>query len=128
MVRSVQVPGEGCFFYGRGTSDDKAMASQFVANLIRLKDEGFRPDRDLILALTADEEGGAFNGVDWLVKNHRALIDAEFSINEGGSGTMRGGKYLTNEIQASEKGFQDFRLEVTNAGGHSAPPVKDNPD
>ncbi len=114
------------FFYGRGTSDDKSMAAQFVANLIRLKEEGFKPDRDLILALTADEEGGAFNGVDWLVKNHRDLIEAEFAINEGGGGTLRGGKYLTNEIQASEKVFQDFRLEVTNAGGHSSLPVKDN--
>ncbi len=114
------------FFYGRGTSDDKSMAAQFVANLIRLKEEGFTPDRDLILALTADEEGGAFNGVDWLVKNHRDLIEAEFAINEGGGGVLRGGKYLTNEIQASEKVFQDFRLEVTNAGGHSSLPVKDN--
>jgi acetylornithine deacetylase/succinyl-diaminopimelate desuccinylase-like protein len=114
------------FFYGRGTSDDKSMAAQFVANVIRLKEEGFKPGRDLILALTADEEGGTFNGVDWLVKNHRELIDAEFAINEGGGGTMRKGKYLTNEVQASEKVFQDFRLEVTNAGGHSSLPVKDN--
>ena len=114
------------FFYGRGTSDDKSMASQLVANLIRLKQEGFTPDRDLILALTADEEGGAFNGVEWLVKHHRDLIDAEFAINEGGGGNMRRGKYLTNEIQASEKVFQDFRLEVTNPGGHSSLPVKDN--
>ena len=114
------------FFYGRGTSDDKSMAAQFVANLIRLKEEGFKPDRDLILALTADEEGGAFNGVDWLVKNHHDLIDAEFAINEGGGGTMRGGRYLTNEIQASEKVFQDFHLEVTSSGGHSSLPVKDN--
>ncbi len=114
------------FFYGRGTSDDKAMASQFVANLIRLKEEGFTPDRDLILALTADEEGGSFNGVEWLVKNHKDLIDAEFAINEGGGGTMRKGKYLTNEVQASEKVFQDFKLEVTNPGGHSSLPVKDN--
>ena len=114
------------FFYGRGTSDDKAMASQFVANLIRLKEEGFTPDRDLILALTADEEGGSFNGVEWLVKNHKDLIDAEFAINEGGGGTMRKDKYLTNEVQASEKVFQDFKLEVTNPGGHSSLPVKDN--
>jgi acetylornithine deacetylase/succinyl-diaminopimelate desuccinylase-like protein len=114
------------FFYGRGTSDDKAMASQFVANLIRLKEEGFTPDRDVILALTADEEGGTFNGVEWLVKNHKDLIDAEFAINEGGGGTMRKGKYLTNEVQASEKVFQDFKLEVTNQGGHSSLPVKDN--
>ena len=114
------------WFYGRGTSDDKAMAAQLVANLIRLKEDGFTPDRDLILALTADEEGGTFNGVDWLVKNHKDLIDAEFAINEGGGGTMRKGKYLTNEVQASEKVFQNFRLEVTNAGGHSSLPVKDN--
>jgi acetylornithine deacetylase/succinyl-diaminopimelate desuccinylase-like protein len=114
------------YFYGRGTSDDKAMASQLVANVIRLKEEGFTPDRDLILALTADEEGGTFNGVDWLVKNHKDLIDADFAINEGGGGNMRKGKYLTNEVQASEKVFQDFHLEVTNPGGHSSLPVKDN--
>ena len=114
------------YYYGRGTSDDKAMAAQFVANVIRLKQEGFTPSRDLILALTADEEGGNFNGVDWLVKNHRDLIEAEFAINEGGGGNMRKGKYLTNEVQASEKVFQDFRLDVTNPGGHSSLPVKDN--
>ena len=114
------------FFYGRGTSDDKAMASQFVANLIRLKEEHFTPERDLILALTADEEGGTFNGAEWLVKNHKDLIDADFAINEGGSGNIRKGKYLTNEVQASEKVYQDFHLEVTNKGGHSSLPVKDN--
>ena len=114
------------FFYGRGTSDDKAMASQFVANLLRLKDEGFTPDRDIILALTADEEGGDFNGAEWLVKNHKDLIDAEFAINEGGGGNMRKGKYLSNEVQASEKVYQDFHLEVTNPGGHSSLPIKDN--
>ncbi len=114
------------WFYGRGTSDDKAMAAQFVAALIRLKEEGFKPDRDIILALTADEEGGDFNGANWLVTNHRNLVDAEFAINEGGGGTMRGGKYLTNEVQASEKVYQDFRLEVANSGGHSSLPVKEN--
>src|SRR5262245_41043277 len=117
---------EGGWFYGRGTSDDKAMAAQFVANLIRLRQEGYKPDRDLILALTADEEGGTFNGVDWLVKNHKALIEAEFAINEGGGGNMRKGKYLTNEVQAGEKVFQNFRLESTNPGGHSSLPTKDN--
>ena len=114
------------YFYGRGTSDDKYMAAYFVANLIRLKREGVTLDRDLILALTADEEGGAFNGVNWLVQNHRELIDAEFAINEGGGGSMLKGKYLSNEVQASEKVYQDFRLEVRNAGGHSSLPVKDN--
>ena len=117
---------EAGWFYGRGTSDDKGMASQFVANLIRLKEEGFKPDRDVILALTADEEGGDYNGASWLVSTHRDLVDAEFAINEGGGGNMRKGKYLTNEIQAAEKVYQDFHLEVTNSGGHSSLPIKDN--
>jgi acetylornithine deacetylase/succinyl-diaminopimelate desuccinylase-like protein len=114
------------FFYGRGTSDDKAMASQLVANLVRLKQEGFKPDRDLILALTADEEGGNFNGVDWLVKNHRDLIDADLALNEGGTGQMKNGKYLINQIGASEKVYQDFKIETRNPGGHSSRPVRDN--
>jgi acetylornithine deacetylase/succinyl-diaminopimelate desuccinylase-like protein len=114
------------FFYGRGTSDDKAMAAVFTANLIRLREEKFQPDRDVILALTADEEGGSFNGVDWLLKHQRPLIDAEFAINEGGSGQMQGGKYLINQVQAGEKVYQDFRVEVKNAGGHSSRPVRDN--
>jgi acetylornithine deacetylase/succinyl-diaminopimelate desuccinylase-like protein len=114
------------YLYGRGTADDKTMASVFVANLLRLKSEGFAPSRDLILALTADEEGGNFNGVKWLLANQRSLIDAEYAINEGGGGVMRKGKYLTNEVQAAEKVYQDIRLEVRNSGGHSSMPVKDN--
>lgn len=117
---------QGGYFYGRGTADDKGMASQFVANLIRLKEEGFRPDRDLILALTADEEGGSFNGVEWLLRNRRTLVEAEYAINEGGSGLSKNGKYLINEVQAAEKVYQDFRLEVRNVGGHSSLPVRDN--
>jgi acetylornithine deacetylase/succinyl-diaminopimelate desuccinylase-like protein len=114
------------FFYGRGTSDDKAMAAILTANLIRLKQENFTPDRDLILALTADEEGGNFNGVEWLVKNQRSLIDAELALNEGGSGQMKNGKYLINQVQATEKVYQDFRLEARNPGGHSSRPIRDN--
>jgi len=114
------------YYYGRGTSDDKAMAAIFIANLIRFKQEGFKPDRDLIVALTADEEGGDHNGVDWLLKNHRGLIEAEFGINEGGGGAIRNGKKLFNSVQASEKVYQSFRLEVKNKGGHSSRPVKDN--
>lgn len=114
------------YFYGRGTSDDKAMAAIFVANLIRYKQEGYRPDRDIILALTADEEGGPHNGVDWLVQNHRALLEAELGLNEGGGGRHRQGKRLFNGVQASEKVFQSFTLEARNKGGHSSLPVKDN--
>jgi acetylornithine deacetylase/succinyl-diaminopimelate desuccinylase-like protein len=114
------------YYYGRGTSDDKAMAAIFIANLIRFKQEGFKPDRDIILALTADEEGGDYNGVEWLLKNHRQLIEAEFGINEGGGGAIRNGKKLFNAVQASEKVYQSFLLEVKNKGGHSSRPVKDN--
>jgi len=114
------------FFYGRGTSDDKSMAATLTANLIRLKEDGFKPDRDLILALTADEEGGNFNGVQWLLKNKRDLIDAEIAINEGGSGQMKKGKYQINQVQAAEKVYQDFHLESRNPGGHSSRPVRDN--
>jgi acetylornithine deacetylase/succinyl-diaminopimelate desuccinylase-like protein len=114
------------YFYGRGTADDKTMAAVFVANMIRLKSEGYVPARDIILALTADEEGGDENGVRWLIANHRALIDAEFAINEGGGGVMRKGRYVTNEVQAAEKVYQDVKLEVRNSGGHSSLPVKDN--
>jgi acetylornithine deacetylase/succinyl-diaminopimelate desuccinylase-like protein len=115
------------YFYGRGTGDDKAQAAIWVANLIRYKQEGFRPRRDLIVALTADEEGGGpYNGVDWLLKNRRALIDAELCLNEGGWGEIRGGKRLTNLIQVGEKHSATYRLEVKNPGGHSSLPVKEN--
>ncbi|HEY6546762.1 MAG TPA: M20/M25/M40 family metallo-hydrolase [Vicinamibacteria bacterium] len=117
---------EGGFFYGRGTSDDKAMAAQLTANLIRYRQEGFRPDRDLILALTADEEGGDSNGVAFLLEKHRSLIDAELGLNEGGGGGIRNGRRLGLSVQASEKVFQSFRLEVKNPGGHSSLPVPEN--
>jgi acetylornithine deacetylase/succinyl-diaminopimelate desuccinylase-like protein len=115
------------FYYGRGTMDDKAMAAIWIANLIRFKREGFRPDRDLVVALTADEEGGEHNGVDWLLRNHRALVDAEYGLNEGGGGQSRDGKPLVHRVGASEKVYQDFRLEVTDPGGHSSQPRRDNP-
>ena len=115
------------YFYGRGTMDDKAQAAVWIANLIRYKRENFRPDRDLIVALTADEEGGGpYNGVDWLLKNHRDLIEAEFAINEGARGEMIDGKRISNDMSLSEKVYSDFRLEVRNKGGHSARPVPDN--
>ena len=114
------------YFYGRGSVDDKAMAAVFVANLIRYKEEGYQPDRDIIVALTADEEGGDWNGVEWLLQHHRTLIDAEIGINEGGGGRYRQGKRLFNAVQASEKVYQSFSLEVRNKGGHSSLPVRDN--
>jgi acetylornithine deacetylase/succinyl-diaminopimelate desuccinylase-like protein len=115
------------YFYGRGTADDKAQAAVWIANLIRYKREGYKPDRDLVVALTADEEGGGpYNGVDWLLKNHRKLIDAEFCLNEGGRGQMVEGKRVSNDIQAAEKWYLDLRFEVRNKGGHSSRPVPDN--
>ncbi|MDP9349090.1 MAG: M20/M25/M40 family metallo-hydrolase, partial [Gemmatimonadota bacterium] len=115
------------FYYGRGTMDDKAMAAIWIANLIRHRQEGFRPDRDIVVALTADEEGGEHNGVDWLLRNHRALVDAEYGLNEGGGGQSRDGRPLVHRVGASEKVYQDFRLEVTDPGGHSSQPRRDNP-
>src|SRR5215831_14269969 len=115
------------YFYGRGTGDDKAQAAIWLANLIQYKKEGFKPDRDIIVALTADEEGGGpFNGVDWLLANHRDLIDAEFCLNEGGWGEIVGGKRVANYLQVAEKYVVNFRFEVRNKGGHSSLPVKDN--
>jgi len=120
---------ENGYFYARGASDDKSMAAAFVANLIRMKREGWVPNRDIILALTADEETipSQFSGVEYLLKNHRGLIDAALALNEGGSGLLdKAGKPLYHGIQAGEKVFQTFRLEVTNPGGHSARPSRDN--
>jgi acetylornithine deacetylase/succinyl-diaminopimelate desuccinylase-like protein len=115
------------FFYGRGTGDDKAQAAVWIANLIQYKKEGFKPDRDIIVALTADEEGGGpYNGVDWLIKNHRDLIDADFALNEGGWGEEAKGRKISNDLQVSEKYVLNFRLEVHNKGGHSSLPVPDN--
>jgi len=114
------------YFYGRGTSDDKAMASIFVANLLRDKREGWVPERDVILALTADEEGGDANGVEWLIAHHRDLIDAAYAINEGGGGSLRGGKPFSNSVQAAEKVPVNFTLTASNRGGHSSVPRPDN--
>jgi acetylornithine deacetylase/succinyl-diaminopimelate desuccinylase-like protein len=115
------------YFYGRGTADIKSGAAELVAGLIRLKQEGFTPGRDLIVALTADEEGGTANGVNWLLRTHRELVDAEYCLNtDGGGGEIRKGRRIANELQTSEKVYLSFRLETKNPGGHSSLPVKDN--
>ena len=116
------------YFWGRGTTDDKAMAAVWVATFIRLRREGYVPDRDLILALTADEEADSSNdnGASWLLKSHRELLDADVALNEGGESLIKDGKYLLNSVQPSEKVYQSYRLEVRNPGGHSSRPVKDN--
>ena len=115
------------YFYGRGTGDDKAQAAVWIANMIRYKREGFKPDRDIIVALTADEEGGGpYNGVEWLLKNKRDLIEAEFCVNEGGWGEAVAGRRISNNVQVSEKYVINYRLEVRNKGGHSSLPVPDN--
>jgi acetylornithine deacetylase/succinyl-diaminopimelate desuccinylase-like protein len=115
------------YFYGRGTVDIKDGAAILVTNFIRLKKEGFLPRRDLILALTADEEGGDYNGVDWLLKHHRDWIDAEYCVNlDGGDFMSENGKKIYGAVQASEKVYVDFQFEVKNPGGHSSRPTRDN--
>ena len=115
------------YFYGRGTTDIKNDDASLIANVIRLKKEGYKPNRDIIIALTADEEMGNANGVNWLVTNHRDLINADFCVNpDGGGGDLKNGKPVNMAIQTSEKIYVSFRLEVKNKGGHSSLPVKDN--
>ncbi|HEX3738692.1 MAG TPA: M20/M25/M40 family metallo-hydrolase, partial [Terriglobales bacterium] len=115
------------YFYGRGTEDMKDGDAIMATTLIKFKQEGFVPDRDIILALTADEEGGKSNGVDWLLKNHRDLIDAEFVLNhDGGEVTMENGKAVALVVDATEKLYSDYQLVVTNPGGHSSLPRPDN--
>jgi acetylornithine deacetylase/succinyl-diaminopimelate desuccinylase-like protein len=117
------------YFRARGAIDDKAMAAIFVANLIEYVREGYRPERDIILALTADEElsDSPHNGVRWLLTHHRDLIDAEFALNEGGGGALRNGAPFRLAVQLTEKVYQTYVLEVTDRGGHSATPRRDNP-
>jgi len=116
------------YYYGRGTGDDKFMASALIANLIRYKQEGFGPDRDIIVALETDEEILDRDGwgISWLIKNQRPLIDAEFALNEGGGVGVKNGKIIRNSVQTSEKVSVTYRLEVKDRGGHSAVPRQDN--
>jgi acetylornithine deacetylase/succinyl-diaminopimelate desuccinylase-like protein len=115
-------------FYARGAIDDKAEAAIWVDTLVRFEQEHYRPRRTIKLALTCGEEtAGAFNGAQWLVGHERDLIDAAFAVNEGAWGELDAeGHRVLLEVQAGEKTAQNYRLEVTNAGGHSSRPVKDN--
>ena len=119
---------EGGYYYARGTMDDKAMASVWADSMVRFKTEGYKPKRTIKLALTCGEETTfAFNGAEWLAQNKRALIDAEFALNEGGGGRYGpDGKPQLLAIQVGEKASQNYTLEVTNPGGHSSQPVPDN--
>jgi acetylornithine deacetylase/succinyl-diaminopimelate desuccinylase-like protein len=127
-VEPFQLTERDGYFYGRGTGDDKYMAASFVANLIRYRQEGYRPDRDVIVALETDEEILDRNalGIVWLLKNHRELIEAEFALNEGGAVGLKAGKPIRNSVQTSEKVSSTYQLEVTSRGGHSAVPRKEN--
>jgi acetylornithine deacetylase/succinyl-diaminopimelate desuccinylase-like protein len=117
------------WLYGRGTIDMKGQVAAVAANLIRMKREGYVPERDIVAAFTADEEaGGAANGVAFLLDKHRALVDAEFSINpDGGEAGMKNGKRLYLGVQTSEKTFHTLTLTLTDKGGHSSRPTADNP-
>ena len=115
------------YFYGRGTRDMKEGDAILVMGFLRLKRESYQPDRDLILALTADEEGGDFNGIDWLLKEHRDWIDAEYCINlDSGEFEKLRGKRVLAGLQASEKVYEDYQFETTNPGGHSSIPGSEN--
>lgn len=119
---------ENDYFYARGAADDKAMAAIFVDAMVRYRQAGYIPERTIKLALTCGEETpDTFNGVRYLLEHHRDLIDAGFALNEGSGGHLDSeGRRIYNGIQAGEKLYQDFRLEVTNPGGHSSRPVKEN--
>jgi acetylornithine deacetylase/succinyl-diaminopimelate desuccinylase-like protein len=118
---------ENGYFYARGTTDMKAMDATWVDALARFKQSGYRPKRDIKMALTCGEESAPFNGAEWLAKNHLDWISAEFALNEGGGGRTDGrGKLQIQTIQVGEKANQDYRIETTNVGGHSSIPIRDN--
>lgn len=114
------------FYYGRGTLDDKAMSAIFLANLIRYKRNGYQPVRDIVVALTSDEETGGSNGINWLLDNHPGLITGALAINEGGYGLLQDGKPLAVSVQVAEKIFASYRITARNPGGHSSLPRDDN--
>ena len=125
-IRPFELLERDGYFYGRGTADDKDECAIHTANLIRLHREGFVPERDIVIALTADEESGTRNGVQFLLEEHRELIDAAFALNEGGGGMERNGRKVSNNVQGAEKVYQSFDFVARNPGGHSSLPVRKN--
>jgi len=119
---------ENGYFYARGAYDDKAQAAIYTDTLIRFARTGYKPKRTVKLALTCGEESsGSFNGAEWLARNRRELIDAEFALNEGGGGRSDGqGRVMVQTVQVGEKAYQDFTLTAVNPGGHSSAPIRDN--
>ncbi|HET7086296.1 MAG TPA: M20/M25/M40 family metallo-hydrolase [Rhizomicrobium sp.] len=119
---------ENGYFFARGASDMKSLVAAWVDAMVRLKEEGFKAPRSIKMALTCGEETStAFNGASWLATHERALIDAEFALNEGGGGRLdEKGRPLIMTVQAAEKFPQNYQLEVTNPGGHSSRPVPNN--
>jgi acetylornithine deacetylase/succinyl-diaminopimelate desuccinylase-like protein len=115
------------YYYGRGTQDMKESDAALVATFLRLHREGYKPRRDLILALTADEEGGKFNGADWLLRQHRDLVDAAFVINPDAGGVeLDHGRSVVADVEATEKVYSDFQVTAVDRGGHSSLPRPDN--
>lgn len=117
---------EDGYFYGRGVSDDKDEAAIHVANLIRLKNASYTPSRDIVLVLTADEEGGEYNGVQWLLEKHPEKMWAKYVLSEGGGGVLIGGQHVVNEVQLAEKQYETLLIETDSKGGHSSMPSSDN--
>ncbi len=115
------------YYYGRGTQDMKESDAALVATFLRLHREGYKLARDLVLALTADEEGGKFNGARWLVEQHRELVDAAFVINPDSGGVeLDHGRTVVADVEATEKVYSDFQITALNPGGHSSRPRPDN--
>jgi len=115
------------YYYGRGTQDMKESDAALVSTFLRLHREGYKPTRDLVLALTADEEGGSYNGADWLLQNHRDLVDAAFVINPDAGGVeLEKDKAVVADVEATEKVYADFQVTAVNPGGHSSRPRSDN--
>jgi acetylornithine deacetylase/succinyl-diaminopimelate desuccinylase-like protein len=115
------------YFYGRGTSDIKQGITAVTTALLRLRAEGFKPARDIVVLFTGDEEtqgnGAALGATEW-----RTWTDAEFALNSdgGGGGFAKDGRPLGFSLQTAEKTYSMYTFTVRNRGGHSSKPRPDN--